>query len=442
MNIAFRRVGSSITGFVQGKMLNKDFKDAEKAKYVEMLLRDYKKDGGVDEELWNEIEFHFFPVKRIARGNKLEVDGSGNVYLKGSKIPMPPELAETILKAADEGDAALDAYVNFWKLCLLNPNTTARDSFFRYVQNHGVVITDKGYVLMYKAVTHREKHDASVDLAQFVAKEFVSVAMKGGDPKDFVVYQTPTGYLLDQGGYDELDDHEVIGRLSGLMRDLQMRVGRFSTISKTETIYTDKHSRSMDIRLGVQQVKDRSECDPDINQECSYGLHLGAESYVKSFGNANDTIFLCLLNPKDVVAVPQYDSSKLRTCAYLPIGIMEQDEHGQWQAIQTTHFELDYIDYEVDELERQRREIEDQLVGVTPGDKSTFDLLGEQLRVIEQRVVDLRKEKTVSTDLKREQAPHDRPGDSYAQDYEEYDLDDYDEEDDDDYDEEDDTLDW
>src|SRR5690606_24266174 len=104
-------------------------------------------------------------------------------------------------------------------------------------------------------------------------------------------------------------------------------------------------------------------------------------------------------------------------------------EHGQWQAIQTTHFELDYIDYEVDELERQRREIEDQLVGVTPGDKSTFDLLGEQLRVIEQRVVDLRKEKTVSTDLKREQAPHDRPGDSYAQDYEEYDLDDYDEED-------------
>lgn len=420
--VTFRRIGSRIVGFIRGKMVNKDFDDVEKAKQVDEGLREYKEAlqaGRTEEaeEIWAEVELLFNPYARIFHGDYLETDGRGNVYAKGSKIPMPPDLAEFMLKLADEGDDAIKSYVRWWKLACLAP-PKARDSLFGYIQNFGVVITDHGYMLLYKAVRTKDRKHPSEDLARFVAEKFVTLAMAGSDPSDFVVYRGDDGfYTANRNASPIIDDHERMGTLGGLMRDLQMRVNRFKDTDEKETTYTDLWSGTMDIRLGVQQYKNPDECQFE-GGPCGHGLHFGAPSYVTRYGLSKrvpedqELVFmLVLVNPKDVIRAFSRED-KMGGTRYLPIGIMEKDENGNWEAIEQNYFEFDYIDYEVEELEQKHRELEEELRKARVGNgeelKATFNLQQEQMQIVEQRLVDLKAVKPETRkDLVREEAPDD-----------------------------------
>ena len=71
----------------------------------------------------------------------------------------------------------------------------------------------------------------------------------------------------------------------------------------------------------------RKNCDCDSSVSCSRGLHIGGKGWLKQnyYGN---TGLACLINPADVVAVPHIDDyGKLRTCAYLPIEVINYDEN-------------------------------------------------------------------------------------------------------------------
>lgn len=66
--------------------------------------------------------------------------------------------------------------------------------------------------------------------------------------------------------------------------------------------------------IGSFVFMDISLVDQNQNNECSRGLHIARRGYLKSF-NATE-IFLVKVKPEDVVALPAYDSNKIRVKAY------------------------------------------------------------------------------------------------------------------------------
>lgn len=85
--------------------------------------------------------------------------------------------------------------------------------------------------------------------------------------------------------------------------------------------YTDHHTNTTKIRIGEAVSMPREDCDNDPKQSCSEGLHLGAPSYVGTFGHPERFVLACLCNPMNVVAVPYQD--KLRCCEYYPFGLVK-----------------------------------------------------------------------------------------------------------------------
>lgn len=79
--------------------------------------------------------------------------------------------------------------------------------------------------------------------------------------------------------------------------------------------FKDVYTKTIDNSIGnVVEVR-RNEVEEDPNKTCARGLHLCAKSYLSSYSGA--VIVQCLLNPRDVVAVPtDYNGAKLRCCRY------------------------------------------------------------------------------------------------------------------------------
>lgn len=96
-----------------------------------------------------------------------------------------------------------------------------------------------------------------------------------------------------------------------------------------DTIFTDHHSGETTIRIGHVTSIPIDECDLNNDHECSRGLHIGGTSWLR-YNYYGDTGLVCLVNPMDVVAVPwaSAEYGKIRTVAYLPIGVAQYDARG------------------------------------------------------------------------------------------------------------------
>lgn len=82
----------------------------------------------------------------------------------------------------------------------------------------------------------------------------------------------------------------------------------------------DCRTETFDNSIGAHVTMKREDVDPDRNQTCSTGLHVGAPDYVRQH-YSDDIIVECLVNPKDVVTVPtDYKNTKMRVCAYRVAG--------------------------------------------------------------------------------------------------------------------------
>ena len=132
-------------------------------------------------------------------------------------------------------------------------------------------------------------------------------------------------------------------------------------------------------------------CDGDPSTECSYGLHVGATKYVETFGSGDKSVLVCLVNPMNVVAVPNYDNSKIRVREYFPFAL-GTFEDGKIDIIEDKYFEYDYKSHEESELKAllESRGIKDarsfamSTVEDTRNDEEYYEIL-------ESRVIDLTK---------------------------------------------------
>ena len=355
--ITGNKIGNTVNVTINGRSHSRTYKSSEDAKemYVAMLTA---KDDESKENL-ERVMYLLNKTNFILKGDFLFFDNeTESYYIKGVDNAIPDLLGKAIDEHIEEG-WSLDHLKNFGTLLMSNPDNAVRQSIFDFIQKHDFTITDKGYMVTYKAVTHKSIVDN--DVATFVGKAEVIAKKYKKAPKVYCVYEKEDGELAmtlevtfkrwTDNGKAEENALSRVGNLAELYADIANIGG---------TVFTDKHSRTMDIQLGVPVKKERDDCDNNPSNECSRGLHLGATKYVERFGNSNDTILLCLVNPAHIVAVPTYDRSKMRVSEYYPYGIVDRDDNGKIKIVKQSYFETDYAVLEKEQLEETIAEASDE----------------------------------------------------------------------------------
>jgi hypothetical protein len=379
------------------------------------------------------------PHHREVVEGPLEQDGLGNMYLEGYSQPLSSEMGELLHTHLDQG-LDIDPFVNFWQRLQLNPNTKARQDFLEYIQDFGITITDEGYALLYKAVNRNENADLDARLVEYVGQEYLKhqITSDNPDPSDVFVVEDGQGYALvnqddiqdqpdppeniqevleqanDEGiiSFDGSfarreyrieylgDIHYVVNMDDTPMDEIQNElVEAHSTdieyLERLDDLYADianSHdapfepssvakrqdgTHGMEIELGETQDMPRHLCDPDSSVSCSKGLHVGSHKYVDSFGSDMDVILAVAVNPRDIVALPDYDHSKIRTCRYLPYAVMEREDDGSWEEVESAQVQTDQLNEDFDyEGELETLEEKDGLT----------DLEEDRKEILENRV--------------------------------------------------------
>lgn len=263
---------------------------------------------------------------RIAKSKVLTLEGV-SIYIKSiSQLTVPQDFAEKIVDAEEAGDQdKLTAYLNFWTLLSLNPDSRVRNNLFWFLNKYGMVIGKSGLFVGYRnADIYSEGSMFNQNLTKFVTQKYWEKKTSSSD--------TPEGYIVIMRGEDdffvtgeeyELEEDDVyIGELVDLYTMLT------SDASDKTTVYTDHHSHKFQIRLGHVVSMPREKCDSVQEHSCSSGLHVANLGWLTK--NYYGTVGMkVLVNPADVVAVPPIDDyGKMRVCAYYPISIINYDSNG------------------------------------------------------------------------------------------------------------------
>jgi hypothetical protein len=368
------RIGNNIVATLNGKMYSKEFPDVvQRAEVYEKLLN--ASDADVvslisifqseltESEKQLEIEFE----RKKEESKKLtdildfmkDVKENGHdifevfensLYVKGIRISTPELLIRELMKANNElgvdglypgkNIERINALLNFWKLCALNPDPRARFDLFKFLINHNLTLTPSGNFVAYRTVDVYTSGDA--ELERFVTQEWLKVKRWKKAPSHYEIYKTSEGYI-SKGNSSE-GTH--VGNLDELYQNISTVAGN---------VYTDAHTGKMRIKMGEPVVMDRNLVDADTQNPCSKGLHLGNETFMKAnMGYFGKVGMVCLVNPKDVTSVPEYDSGKMRTCKYLPIAIAEL-ENGHIKSVDIDVFDLEMAQNTQEELDAMSR---------------------------------------------------------------------------------------
>ena len=401
------RSGATVTAVINGEYHNYVCDTEELA--IEMIKEALviKASGDADELL----KF-FLPSFRVTEAEGIERSRTGVFFLSGTDIEIP-ELLVIRIKEHLESGLPIEPLINFWKLTLTNENKDVIKDLFAFADRFNFPITSKGYFIAYKSVAWiGERHK---DYALKASQKYIEMVAAGKNPEDIVVVEygkdkdNPTVHFIDAVDYqteiDELGEYyyskyydleewlvdnnwekwslwtnvhpdatsEEIqafaitvgwvkpdvtswgldainfvehGTVLSVFQDLP------TLFATKEPMFTDWHTRKMDIRLGQPVKMNMSDCDTDRENTCSSGLHVGAPGYVKGFYGGDDRyVIACLVNPADVAAVPvDYSFEKMRTSQYYPYAVCEISAEGYLKEIETKFFEEDYVAYELNDI--------------------------------------------------------------------------------------------
>lgn len=339
----------------------------------------------------------------------LEADiENGEVYLAGFNTPIPSALVE-IIKEYHENGFPLQPILNFWKLLMINPDTRVRTSLFNFISKHDFVLTDKGYMLVYKAVYRKEANEEekapetkhAEEFIEFISTKYLYVKSQWKcSPNKYVVYKTAEDkYEITKATTAETWDEkekgvEILGKLGDLYAALVTADNKKTDEEQkpVKVMYTDMYSRTMNIELGVPCKMERKDCDGDPAVECSYGLHVGGTCYTEKFANTQSVILACLVNPANVVAVPNYDNSKMRVTEYFPYAVANYDHiNKKIEIIESKYFEDDYSTFELSELNDMIAKVKANELPIHTALKTEKESrpMSELLKIVESRIYDL-----------------------------------------------------
>ena len=387
------KIGTTINLMIDGVLHSKECETEERAKeFFDQLIKT-KKDPS--DENFNKLYGFLSKNMRIAREGGFEFDPeTGKTFMEGFNTPIPDDLMKTIEEYI-ENDYPMESVKNFWKLLMANPDKRVRNDLFNFIKTHDFSITDKGYMVVYKTVEYKNKSED--DLASFISNSFVKIKNKWKkSPTNYVVYkETTSAYKVTEKlkfeSWVENDDTKKF-ELIGNLNELQKNIDKID--KNKQSIFTDKYSRKMTILLGKPVKQERKNCDGDPKRDCSNGLHVGATKYVESFrtwyrGSQDSPVLVCLVNPMHVVAVPEYDHSKMRVCEYFPFAYGTVDENNKIEIIESSYFENDYVAHEEEELSKLLKANDEEIRQTARNVDEDDRDIDEYLKILESRVIDL-----------------------------------------------------
>jgi hypothetical protein len=256
----------------------------------------------------------------------------GAVYMKGTSISLPKILVEEILNKPD----SYHALKNFWTLALLNPNSLAREGLFDFLRRGNFTITPSGMVLAYRCVLSVGPKNKK--LVEFISNQYAKIRLRKKATSDYWVHKDNNdNYSLHKA------DTVLNASLVGNLKDLYLNLPDLE-----ENKYTDQYTKTFDIRIGKEVSMDRKLTD-ESGASCSRGLHLA--SNLSDYAHFGDTKLLVAFSPRNVVSVPESETTKMRVCAYMPIAVLTNDDWNILDDLETVVAIDDYAVEEIDNIE-------------------------------------------------------------------------------------------
>ena len=280
---------------------------------------------------------------RIMKSNYMTMEGN-SIYIKSiSELTVPQDFATKLADAEEANETnKIQAYLNFWTLLSLNPDSRVRNNLFRWLNQWGLVVSKSGLIVGYRNVDIKtEGSKFNQELTRFVTQEYWAKKYDLDDsPEGYIVLmRNEDDYFVVDEDYEMEDDDIYIGDLVDLYTTLT------TDESEQTTVFTDNYSHKFKIRIGHIVSMPREKCCADQQQECQSGLHIGGKDWLSKhyFG---DVGLQCLVNPADVVACPMEHNAyygKMRTCAYYPVKIVNYNDAGHISDEIESGFEDDFI---------------------------------------------------------------------------------------------------
>ena len=274
LNIQAVKFGTVVNLSIDGKLQKKICKTSDEANTLfKAILK--AKENPTDENL-KKIRCLLNEKLRTAMLAGLESDDETNeIFLAGFNTPIPQTLVDVIRDYYENG-YPLTAIINFWKLLMINPDKRIREKLFDFIKVHDFVLTDEGYMVVYKAVDYKDRVKRDRTFEEYISNQVLHVRKDWKcSAKKYVVYKSN-----DSGEYgiakvetvenwDEDDKGiEVMGNLDELYKAIFDGV---TSDESTVPVYTDKYSHSMTIMLGKPVFMERRDCNGDPAEDCSVG---------------------------------------------------------------------------------------------------------------------------------------------------------------------------
>lgn len=146
----------------------------------------------------------------------------------------------------------------------------------------------------------------------------LDVAVKLKDFTGFTAFVNRVSQIIDKRGHSVEDLMKFMEKADLPIADDGCIVIYKRLKSIGNNIFADLHSGNVKQKVGSLVFMDEKLVDPNRRQDCSNGLHVATLGYLRSF--SGDVTIIGKVKPEDVIAVPQYDATKMRVCAYHIVG--------------------------------------------------------------------------------------------------------------------------
>jgi hypothetical protein len=144
---------------------------------------------------------------------------------------------------------------------------------------------------------------------------------------------------LDKSGFELTDGGLVVGYKSVMLDANGMRSVNSGVAWVDDVKY---YGQQIPQEVGSVVTMPRSEVTDNPAISCSYGLHVGTYEYAQYF--AGNAILRVLVDPADVVSVPNDDATKMRVCKYQVDSVCELSyRFGNSSAIQRVEYKDDTL---------------------------------------------------------------------------------------------------
>lgn len=254
------------------------------------------------------------------------------VYYKNTKIALPKLL---IFKINDNNDIKYIKSLHlFWLNCLNKENYSNIENLFEFIYENGLTITPNGYLFTFRRILTKNSPE-DTRLFMFILQTWLDNIKKSkSNDSTYIGYDNTIKEYFYTESKNLPQGLEILGSVSELYDSLK---------NSDYTIkYTDNHTKKFNYKIG--QTYSVQNVDSNINNTCSYGLHLGSKEYVTQNKWLGDTIVGCIVNPADIIAVS--DSwSKLRVRKMHIVTIVQDID-----SFDSNTFNYDYEKVEVSDI--------------------------------------------------------------------------------------------